>query len=47
VGVENRWGARGRIFGTAFRLMGNRIFGKYGPDILENLEKVERVEAGA
>jgi hypothetical protein len=33
--------ARGRIFGTAFRLIGNRIFNKYGRDIVENLEKVE------
>ena len=33
--------ARGRIFGTAFRLFGNRIFNKYGRDIVKNLEKVE------
>jgi hypothetical protein len=36
--------ARGRIFGTAFRLLGNRIFNKYGRDILENLERVEAGE---
>ena len=33
--------ARGRIFGTAFRLFGNRIFVKYGREILANLERVE------
>ena len=33
--------ARGRIFGTAFRVMGNRIFNKYGRDILTNLERLE------
>ena len=33
--------ARGRIFGTAFRLLGNRIFAKYGRDIIKNLERVE------
>jgi hypothetical protein len=33
--------ARGRIFGTAFRLIGNRIFAKYGREIIENLEAVE------
>lgn len=38
---EFRRGARGRIFGTAFRMLGNRIFDKYGRDILANLEKVE------
>jgi hypothetical protein len=38
---EFRPGARGRIFGMAFRLFGKRIFDKYGRDILANLEKVE------
>ena len=38
---EFRPNARGRIFGTAFRLLGNRIFSKYGRDIVRNLEKVE------
>jgi hypothetical protein len=38
---EFRGNARGRIFGTAFRLFGQRIFDKYGRDIIENLEKVE------
>ena len=33
--------ARGRIFGTAFRLVGDRIFEKYGRDIVKNLEKIE------
>lgn len=30
---------RGLLFGTAFRMLGNRIFRKYAHDILENLEK--------
>ena len=38
---EFRPNARGRIFGTAFRLIGKRIFNKYGREIVENLEKVE------
>jgi hypothetical protein len=38
---EFRGNARGRIFGTAFRLLGQRIFNKYGRDIVENLERVE------
>jgi hypothetical protein len=38
---EFRRNARGRIFGTAFRLLGDRIFDKYGRDIVKNLEKVE------
>jgi polyketide cyclase/dehydrase/lipid transport protein len=45
--VEMTWtrefqgGPRGRIFGTAFRLFGKRLFDKYGREILANLEKVE------
>jgi hypothetical protein len=38
---EFRPTARGRIFGTAFRLIGKRIFNKYGREIVENLEQVE------
>jgi hypothetical protein len=38
---EFRRSARGGIFGTAFRLLGNWIFNKYGRDIVENLERVE------
>ena len=38
---EFRRNARGRIFGTAFRLLGNRIFNKYGRDIVTNLERLE------
>ena len=38
---EFQGNARGRIFGTAFRLFGNRIFAKYGREILANLERVE------
>jgi hypothetical protein len=34
-------GLRGRLFGTAFRLFGRRIFRGYGQDIIENLEKLE------
>jgi hypothetical protein len=37
---EFRSGVRGRLFGTAFRLLGNRIFRKYGGEIVENLETV-------
>jgi hypothetical protein len=38
---EFRRGVRGRIFGTAFRLVGQRIFDKYGRDVLQNLERLE------
>jgi len=38
---EFKKGPRGRLFGTAFRLLGNRLFGKYARDTLENLEKLE------
>ena len=38
---EFRPGLRGRLFGTAFRLFGNRIFRGYGREIVENLEKLE------
>ena len=38
---EFRPNARGRVFGTAFRLIGKRIFNKYGRDIIDNLEQVE------
>jgi hypothetical protein len=38
---EFRGNARGRIFGSAFRLFGNRIFNRYARDIVSNLEKVE------
>ena len=44
---EFRRDPRGRIFGAAFRLFGNRMFNKYGRDILENLEKVEAGRSGA
>jgi Polyketide cyclase / dehydrase and lipid transport len=36
-----RRGLRGRLFGTAFRLFGNRILRGYGHDVIENLEKLE------
>lgn len=38
---EFRRGLRGRLFGTAFRLFGNRIFRGYVQDVIENLEKLE------
>ena len=38
---EFRRNARGRIFGTAFRLIGQRIFNGYGREIVENIEKAE------
>ncbi|HEY7255672.1 MAG TPA: SRPBCC family protein [Solirubrobacterales bacterium] len=34
-------GLRGRLFGTAFRLFGSRIFRGYGHEVIENLEKLE------
>jgi hypothetical protein len=36
-----RGGARGRIFGTLFRLVGKPIFGRYARDVLANLEGLE------
>jgi len=41
---EFRPGLRGRLFGTAFRLFGKRIFRGYGQDIIENLEKLEAAD---
>ncbi len=38
---EFRHGLRGRLFGTAFRLFGNRIFRGYGQNVIENLERLE------
>ena len=34
-------GPRGRMFGTAFRLLGERIFAKYARDVLKNLGHLE------
>jgi hypothetical protein len=34
-------GARGRIFGTAFRLVGKPLFGRYARQVLKNLETLE------
>jgi hypothetical protein len=31
---------RGRIFGTLFGLIGNRLFQKYGRDVVKNLEGI-------
>jgi hypothetical protein len=45
--VEMTWerqfqrGARGRIFGTAFRLVGRPIFGRYARQVLKNIETLE------
>lgn len=33
--------ARGRVFGTLFRLIGKPIFGRYAQDTLDNLRKLE------
>jgi hypothetical protein len=34
--------ARGIIFGTLFRTVGKPIFRRYGRDVIENLEKLDR-----
>jgi hypothetical protein len=34
--------ARGRIFGTLFRLIGQPIFRRYARDTLENLRQLEQ-----
>ena len=38
---EFQHGARGRIFGTLFRLVGKPIFNRYGRDVLTNLSSAE------
>lgn len=43
---EFRRNARGRIFGTAFGLFGQRIFDKYGREVLANLEQLDARDAG-
>jgi Polyketide cyclase / dehydrase and lipid transport len=46
--VEMRWirefrnKPRGRVFGTAFRLVGNRIFSRYARQTLQNIERLSR-----
>ena len=40
---EFRRGPKGRLFGTVFRHFGNRIFGKYAQEILDNIERVALV----
>jgi hypothetical protein len=37
-------GARGRIFGTLFRLVGKPMFGRYARQTLENLRRLEQPE---
>ena len=39
---EFRSGPRGWLFGTVFRLVGQRVFGGYAREVLENLEGLER-----
>jgi hypothetical protein len=38
---EFRSGPSGRLFRTAFRLVGKRVFGGYARAVLENLERLE------
>jgi hypothetical protein len=42
---EFRTGARGRIFGTLFRVLGTRLFSRYARQILENLETAATADA--
>jgi hypothetical protein len=37
---EFRSGLRGRIFGTLFRLFGNRIFTRYARQVVRNIESL-------
>ena len=37
-----RSGAQGRLFGTLFRVAGQRLFGSYARDAISNLETLER-----
>jgi hypothetical protein len=37
---EFRSGLRGRIFGTLFRLFGNRIFTRYARQVVDNIESL-------
>jgi hypothetical protein len=45
--VEMTWirefngSARGRVFGTLFRVVGKQIFGRYARNVLKNLEELE------
>ena len=34
--------AQGRLFGTLFRVAGQRLFGSYARDAISNLETLER-----
>jgi len=37
---EFRRGPKGRLFGTVFRHFGDRLFGKYARQILDNMERI-------
>jgi len=39
---EFKPGPRGMVFGTLFRVVGERLFSKYARDVLRNLERVEQ-----
>jgi len=39
---EFRASPRGWLFGTAFRLIGTRLFGGYAREVLDNLQRLER-----
>jgi hypothetical protein len=36
---------RGRFFGIFFARLGDRIFGKYARDVLENIERLEGAQS--
>lgn len=38
---EFKRGPRGKVFGTLFGLIGERLFGKYARDVLKNLENIQ------
>jgi hypothetical protein len=38
---------RGMFWGTLFALLGQPIFGKYAKDVLTNLERLEKTDAGS
>jgi hypothetical protein len=42
---EFRAGARGRIFGSLFRLLGTRLFSRYARQVLDNLEAMAAADA--
>jgi hypothetical protein len=38
---------KGRLFGTVFRRFGDRIFGKYARQILDNMERISEPVSAA